>query len=913
MPRLCLLAFVLAHTTFAVATAEVDFVRDVRPLFREHCYECHGAEKQMSGLRLDINTEVIKPGDDWTVVVPGQPNQSPLVDRIISEDEDERMPPEGPPLSPQQIATIKLWIKDGAIWPDGANDARREDRRNHWSFQRPEKSTQSQTIDAFIDARLSADNLTRNPPADPRTLVRRIYLDLTGLPPTPSEVAAFVEHPHVEPLVDRVLASPHYGERWAQHWLDVIRWAETVGFETNAERRDAWHYRDWVIAALNDDMPYDQFIFEQLAGDTTGADAAMGFLVAGPANLPGQVGRDEAAMRSARQDELDEVIRTFSQAILGLTVECARCHDHKFDPISQADYYAMQAIFSGLHYGTRRLRGPLDDRWTAELPSAEQRVAQLSSQLEALRQEFQLKAPLDNVHHEPLTPVLARSIRMRIEATTNHGPASLYEFEVWGKSVSQERQERRNVALASRGAEIDASSFALANQSRHFDNLIDGSIDKRQAYPWVAARGGPAWFQIDLPSPAMIDGITLHIGASMPADFVVEVLTPNSDRWTQVMDTHDRLPRHDDHRSADKVKLGSLDHSQVQRIVTLLSELRTAQSERNRLAAGPQVYAARFDADPEPTYLLHRGDPMQRRQRVEAAVPAFLGELATSRTASEAHRRVALAQWLTRDDHPLTARVMVNRIWQHHFGTGLVDTPSDFGRMGRTPSHPELLDWLAQEFISSGWSIKQLHRKILTSATYCQSSVPRLQATQIDAGSRLLWRFPPRRLEAEAIRDAILHVSGKLNFEAGGRGFDLFNQRGGLSDYVAKKTFDESGWRRMIYAHKVRMISVDVFGAFDCPDAGQMTPERTRSITPLQSLALLNSSFVNRQAAFFAERVRAEAGDDLASQVDRVFALAYSRRPTAPESRHLIELAKHYGLEQVCRTVFNTSEFLSVR
>jgi hypothetical protein len=341
-----------------------------------------------------------------------------------------------------------------------------------------------------------------------------------------------------------------------------------------------------------------------------------------------------------------------------------------------------------------------------------------------------------------------------------------------------------------------------------------------------------------------------------------------------------------------------------------IGQLRAAQGELNRLNAGPQTFAASF-ASPDPTWLLRRGDPMQRLEKLPPSIPVVLGKL-QPKDATEPARRLALAQHLTRPDHPLTARILVNRVWQQHFGTGLVDTPSDFGKMGNAPTHPQLLDWLASEFVRQGWSIKKLHHLILTSRAYQQTHRPNAAAARIDADARLLWRFPPRRLEAEAIRDSMLQISGKLNLKTGGRGFDFFNQRGGLSDYHSKESFEADGWRRMIYAHKVRMQAVDIFSAFDCPDAGQMKPRRTRSITPVQSLSLLNSPFANRQAGFFAARVRREAGEDPGAQVIHAFRLATSRDPNPRELATLTTLTKSHNLEQACRVLFNTSAFLTL-
>ena len=780
----------------------------------------------------------------------------------------------------------------------------------HWSFlpvARPTTPAGMHPVDYFVEKQLQKKGLQRSPMAEREVLLRRVTLDLIGLPPTVKELDDFRTDRRstsaaFSAVVDRLLASPRYGERWAQHWLDIIRWAETVGFETNIERPAAWHYRDWVIAAFNRDLPYDRFIRDQLAGDITGADAALGFLVAGPALQPGQIGRDEEAMRSARQDELDEVIRTVSQAMLGLTIGCARCHDHKFDPILQKDYYGMQAVFAGLRYGNRRLRGEENDAWTAKVPAARAKVQQLHAELDAMRKKHKLRVSLLSVQTETFKPVLVNSIRMKIAATINGRAASIYEFEAW-------TPEKKNVALASAGAVPSASSFALANQTRHFENLNDGSVDRRQSFPWVSASGGPAWFRIDFPKPVTLQSVTWHNGSSIPADYIIEVMRPD-EVWQTVAHTMDRQPRIDDTRAPDKVKLNGLDATQVKTLMAHISQLRAAQAELNRLSAGPQTFAASFK-EPATTWLLRRGDPMQRLEKLPPSIPNMLGKL-QPKDATEPERRLALARHLTRPDHPLTARVLVNRVWQKHFGTGLVDTPSDFGKMGNAPTHPQLLDWLASEFVRQGWSIKKIHRLILTSRTYMQANRPNAQAARIDADTRFLWRFPSRRVEAEAIRDSILFVSGKLNLKSGGRGFDFFNQRGGLSDYHPKETFKAEGWRRMIYAHKVRMQAVDIFGAFDCPDAGQMKPRRTRSITPLQSLSLLNSPFANRQAGFFAGRVRREAGNDAAAQVKHAFRLATSREPNARELATLKSLANQHGLEQACRVLFNTSSFLMI-
>ena len=636
---------------------------------------------------------------------------------------------------------------------------------DHWSFHPPIATSPPNVqnadwprnpIDRFVLSRLEQAGLSPSPEADRSTLIRRLSLDLTGLPPTPEEVDAFLNDDRLdayERLVDRYLASPRHGERWAQHWLDVIRWAETWGFETNSPRPNAWPFRDWVIQAINDDLPYDRFLFEQIAGDADGIDAATGLLVAGPANLPGQIGKDEESMRQARQDELDESVRTVSAAFLGLTVGCARCHSHKFDPITQRDYYAFQAVFAGMRYGDRRFRGPENDRWSAQADDIRETIASLRDRMEAERSSLGLRPPVSpSAHEERFDPVEATAVRITVRATHNGGRASLDELEVWSPEGGG------NVALADQGGRASASSFALENQTRHPDNLIDGKSIAEGYFPWIAVQAGEAWARIDLAKPSMIDRVVWRRGFDgFPVDFAIEVLTQDGS-WKTVASASDRMLHEEDRRAADSVSLDGVSTEDIGRLVGLVGEIRQQEAEYGRLSAGPQVFSGAFGA-PDATFLLRRGDPMQRLDPVVPDTPEVLGSLELTDEAADLDRRAALAQHLTSVDHPLTARVMVNRVWQHHFGTGIVATPSDFGRMGELPSHPELLDWLATEFVRNGWSVKQLHRLILESNTYRQASVPREEAMAVDSEARLLgaslpddWR--PSRSATRSFRSA---------------------------------------------------------------------------------------------------------------------------------------------------------------
>lgn len=613
----------------------------------------------------------------------------------------------------------------------------RRDKADHWSFkpvERPEPPRVAQAAwvrqpwDAFILASLKEHGLAPSVEADRRTLIRRASFNLIGLPPSPAEVEAFVTDPRpdaYERLVDQLLDSPRYGERWARHWLDVVGFGETHGFEVNTPRDHAWPYRDYVIRAFNQDLPYPRFIEDQLAGDLTGEDAATGFIVAKAALLPGQIGKDLESMLLARQDELNDMVLGTGATFLGLTVHCARCHDHKFDPLSQRDYYALTAFFSGVRHGDR---------------------------------------------------------------------------------------------------------------------------------PW---RQAPAWLATNT-AGATPSGAS---GTSIPSN-----AAPSS-----------------------------------------------AAPPTNAPPRPPLVYAGLF-TKPDEVFRLNRGDPMQKREPVAPSGPERLGPpLVVPPNATEPERRLALARWIADARNPLTARVLVNRLWHHHFGEGLVNTPSDFGNNGAPPANQPLLDWLASEFVRTGWSVKQMQRLLVTSATFRQSSRPRPEALAIDAGSRLLWRFPPRRLEAEAIRDAMLAVCGTLELRMGGPGYSPFAPNDNyVRVYDPRTEFGPTEWRRMIYQTKVRMAQDATFGPFDCPDAGQNQPKRPRSTTPIQALSLFNAGFVHQQAGEFAKRLQREAGRRTEAQVQHAFQLAFGRVPTPSEATLCADLATRHGLPTLCRTLLNLNEFVFV-
>ena len=786
-------------------------------------------------------------------------------------------------------------------------------RKSHWAFQPvkrpplPEVANRAwarNPIDAFILARLEKEKLTVNAEADRATLIRRLKFDVLGLPPTPDEVDAFVKDADPQAyakLVDKYLAAPQFGERWARHWLDAVRFAESDGFETNQPRPNAWPYRDYVIRSLNDDKPYDRFILEQLAGDQLGVPEATGFLVGGPYDRVKSPDINLTLMQ--RGDELHDIINTTGATFLGLTVGCARCHDHKFDPVSQRDYYGIRAVFAGVQHGERPIKKQGDP----------ERIKALRRQLADLEREIIAAEPsADPTAKEPrrmpvnalgnverFAPIKAKFIRFTIDATNSAEPC-IDELEIFTATT--------NVALA---AKATSSGDYPGNPIHKLAHLNDGKYGNSRS--WISNTAGKGWVQLELANVDTIERIEWardregKYADRLATKYRIEIATePN--KWQVVAS------------SADRAAFGTKLPAQMQaRLIARRAEL----EKQMRAAEGTTMAYAGTFRTPEPTHRLHRGDPMQKREEIAPASLASLGKLVQlPMNAGDPERRLALAKWIADPENPLTARVLVNRLWQHHFGAGLVNTPSDFGLNGGKPSHPDLIDWLASEFgepsrvsgrSAAPWSTKHIHRLILTSATYRQSGAFRPQAAAVDRDARLLWRYPPRRLEAEALRDSYLFVSGKLDLTMGGPGFDLFEPNTNyVKVYNPKKDFGPAEWRRMIYQSKWRMQLDDVFGAFDCPDAGQIAPKRTTSTTALQALNLLNSRFMLQQAKFFADRLEREAGTDADHQVRRGFRLAFQRQPSATEATAAARLVRDHGLPAFCRALFNANEFLFV-
>jgi mono/diheme cytochrome c family protein len=739
----------------------VGYYADVKPILAAHCLKCHGGEAAKGGLRLDSREGVLGGGDSGeAAIVPEDSAHSELLLRVTSRDGDDQMPPKGARLSEREVDVLRRWIDGGAPWPA---------RDDYWAFQPPRRpaisgdasaAQRSNPIDSFIDARLVAAGIAPAPVADRRTLLRRAFADLIGLPPTPEEADTFLDDQSpdsYEKLIDRLLADPRYGERWARHWLDLVRYGESDGYEDDRVRPHAWRYRDYVIRSFNADKPYDRFVQEQIAGDELFPDDPDAWVATGFARLGAWDAMSRDAARQ-RQDFLNDATDVTGSALLGMTVSCARCHDHKYDAITQRDYYSLQAFFAGV------------ERQSRELPAM---------------------APRDPVH------------------------------------VAEARRDAND-----RIARLKSDRESLLRQAR-------------------------------------------------------EALGPGPDSEVKYTD--------DGAAVLSKRLLAKVESLRPGALKSIDAEMREAESALRLNAAVSDVVCA-SSKPPRRTCILKGGELTRPGDEVGPAFIAAMAPAGAATLAPASSRRSALAHWLTSPENPLLARVMVNRIWQHHFGRGIVATPSDFGRNGRQPTHPELLDWLACEFVDRGFSIKQMHRLIMTSSAYRRSAAPTSSGMASDPENHLLWRMDRRRLDAEAIRDSILIITGELNPVAGGPGayaklpagvnVELPNNAKDLSWGTCS---EEEGRRRSIYLFQRRSMAFPLMEVFDAAPMNQSCPARPQTTVAPQALALFNGEFARQAAARFAARVRREAGMELRAGIERAWRIAFTRSPSDGELADAID------------------------
>ena len=888
--------------------ATVNYQKDVAPILADNCLKCHGPEKQKSDLRLDQRSLMLKGGNSGIPALgPGTPAKSFLIEVISDPNHEIAMPPKGDRLTAAQIKTLTTWIAEGANWP-GQMDKTVEVKTDHWSFQpvkrplvpQPSNSDiqnsafnlhrSSSPIDSFLNQKLSQAGITPNQSADTRSLIQRVQITLTGLPPTPEDVATFEKNYATDPeksyaaLLDSQLDSPHFGERWAQHWLDVIRWAETNGSESNLYRKNAWTYRDYVVRAFNNDTPYDQFITEQLAGDQLGVGEATGFLVSGPHVPAATVGREPTAIRQARADRMDEIMQTVGASMLGVTVSCARCHNHKFDPISIQDYYSLTAVFQGVEFGGRFPE-------LSKNHPRKKRAAEIYLQLDAertfLRENLGFWEENWHAHSDTVFPNTTTK-KLRVEFLSPK--IFIDELEVFGPG-----DFRQNLALEATLAESlkmlqDGSTVEKANDGE-YGTIVWKSFAPRasQEKPWV---------EITFPEPTVVNRFRFSSNReyTLETDYLaripggkfpgLRILALQEDgTWHQLGSTQKARQSLN-----QKPELKAASRRLHQHIASLAEE-------------GPRhAFIGRF-SQPDPTRVLHRGSPENPRDEVSpAAFTVMNGDLGLDQSTKEFVRRRKFAEWLTKPDHPLTSRVMINRIWHHLFGTGIVPTTADFGIAGAPPSHPKLLDWLASEYNEKGWSTKKMIRQIMMTDAFRRSSTPHSAALQKDASTTLLWRFPPRRVEAEVLRDSILKASGKLDPSIGGRSFRIHNVKKTYSQWEVVDNHGPDTWRRMIYQERMRRVDDQIFTAFDFPDCGQIRAKRPVSTTPLQALNLLNSPFVVEQSAFIAERAQAQSPK---APIERIFQLILKRPPTPEE----LKAVQPIPLNILARSLINSNEF----
>lgn len=975
----------------AEEAGEALFHEQVAPIFERHCLNCHNERDRKGGFSLATGSGLHAGGDSGWVVAAGDPEASYLLDLITPWDDEAEMPQGGPPLLESEVDAIRRWIAAGAPWP--------EDRQLQspvwWSLaplQRPAlpdvssraappASIVRNPVDAYGIAALRERGLSPAPEADRRTLIRRLSFDLLGLPPSSAEVEAFVadRDPHAyERLVDRMLASPHYGERWARHWLDVVRYGETHGYDKDKPREHAWPYRDYVIRSLNEDKPYGRFVQEQIAGDilfpnTRDGIEALGFIAAGPWDFIGHVEVPETKIdgKVARHLDRDDMVQNAVGTFLSLTVGCAQCHDHKFDPIPQADYYALQAMFAALDREDR----PYD----VDPRIAERRAALLEhqQQLEELHQTLTAKiAEAAGPQLAALDEKIAAANDASAERPSEYGYHSAIaptpDETKWvqvdlGEPVQIARVEfvgcdddfngigagfgfpvRYKIELSD-DPDFQEDVIRIADQTHHdvqnpgtAPQGVEVALRTARYVRFTATRLAPRQndYILALAELRVLDTEGENRALDRPVTALDSVEAPV--RW-QRQNLVDGLHPGAASTAADREELERQRTELVaQRVAPeIRAELAACEAERGQvreeidsLPPPRQVYAGCIHHGsgafrgtgpdggmPRPIFFLARGDVTQARQEVAPGVLSCLDEqldppqLPTS--ATDGQRRVALAQWLSDPRNPLTWRSIANRLWLYHFGRGLVDTPNDFGRMGERPTHPELLDWLACEIRDSDGSLKRVQRLIVTSATYRQRSAvaPSPESRDVDPENRFYWRMNRRQIEAEAVRDAILVAAGRLDRRMGGPSYRDFviekPEHSPHYQYHLHDPNDPQTQRRSIYRLIVRSQTQPLLTALDCADPSMQVARRNQSNTPLQSLALLNNQLPLAMSHHCAARARQAAGD-LEGQVAAAFRHALSRQATEDELSALVAYARRHGLTNTCRAIINLNEFMFV-
>ncbi len=969
MLGLCLLGLAGWMAEPAGAAEAPDFAREVEPILVKRCSECHGPDKQKANLRLDSREAALKPAKSGkTALVPGKPDQSELLQRVLSKDPDEVMPPKEPRLTSGEMEVLKRWIESGAAWSA-------TDPRNHWAFRAPvrpptpsvkDASWPINELDRHILARLESDGLHPQPEADKATLLRRVTLDLTGLPPTPAELHAFESDTSTaayEKVVDRLLDSPHYGEQMARLWLDLARYADSNGYQVDLAR-SIWPYRQWVIDSFNRNQPFDQFTVEQLAGDllpnpTLAQRIATGFNRNTKINDEGGGDAEEYRVKAVK-----DRLTTVGTAWLGLTLNCAECHTHKYDPISHEEYYRLYAFFNnttdGGNYSTAptvevprpdlsRIETHLRERLAEtrkELAAAEAALTNTSAAAkwdQNLARKGNVWRPLTLVNpvstggssytNLPDASLLATGVNpiydtIYVDAETDLTGITAVLLEVlpdpslpkngpgrWGQTGNFILDEFAVSALPKSGrAPAPASTnVAFTRATADWEQLYyraEHAIDRNPKTGWaIGPRFGQRHFLIlETSDPLGFKGGTqlafrfdhYHGSSHTVGRFRISVTTEKDPlaRWPGSEDIQHIARLTPPERSAEQIaefnaykRQASPDIRRLDREIIRLEE-RLAQMAGQKFST--LVLEERKEPKPRTTHVHNRGNFLDPGVEVTAAVPAVFPPLPASAPAN----RLTFARWLIDPVNPLTARVTVNHFWARCFGTGLVKTSEDFGRQGEAPSHPELLDYLATEFVASGWNVKAMQKLLVTSATYRQNAAADTQRLEKDPYNRLLSRGPRFRLDAEVIRDQALAVAGLLNPQIGGVSVhpvqlpNLWKEIGFLRPEIGMDEWPLSEgpdlYRRAVYTFWRRVCTYPTFATFDAPSREICVARRPRTNTPLQALAALNDPTLLEAARAFAQRILIEGGTAPEAQLEFAFRQCLGRSPTTTERSRLL-------------------------
>ncbi len=941
---------------------DAEFYREkVHPILKAHCIKCHGGGKIKGGLVITSREDLIKGGESGAAFNPGAPSQSLLVAMMSYKDDSHQMPPAGK-RPKAELEIIERWLAMGApfdpqleVAPAAiakekpASDSGSKARDDWWAYrpvtppappQASDPAWSVNPVDAFLHKKLSENGLSPNPPAAKERLVRRAYYDLIGLPPSPQEVKRFVEDQAADAwprLIDELLAKPQYGEKWARHWMDLVRYAETDGFEYDSVKPGIWLYRDYLIEAFNTDLPYDQFLTEQLAGDELEPPTKRSLIATGFLRLM-QCDSQPADPLLAKYDILADNVQVTAETFLGMSMGCARCHDHKRDPISQRDYYNFMSFFHGLQdYRQTRPRMWVDESEKQKLNTEQRkRLSNLDERYQKLTRILlpwweQQEAPAADAAQVSLVAPKPGIENAWLHCASDPGPRwkeETFEPKGWSSEACPEAKAGQTVWMRAR--------FGLSTIPKEFGIDLDASGDTE-----VFLNGKQVLQALNLDrSRRLLDLNKKFQGLLHTGSNVITVRTQaNRDGSLpeiRLFEGSSSLAQAEALLRGDKKsELAGLSQQAGGDILETLKRNQSAWWEEAQRPIGiPLNTVAESGARPAPLALHRRGNP---RNLGEPAVPAFPTILSASPEAALANvvpvadrssgRRLALARWMIRPENPLVSRVAVNRVWQHHFGRGLVPTPNELGRLGEKPTHPELLDYLARTFIESGWSMKAMHRLIMNSQAYRMSSAAATPALAKDPDNQLLWRFSMRRLTAEELRDSILAVSGMLRKDTYGPPVypplpkEVMETQSRPGEGWSKQTTEQSA-RRSVYIHLKRGLAVPFLSDHDQAPTDSACAMRFVSTVPTQALGMLNSDFIKEQARTFARRIQKESGPGLDAQIRRGLELIFQRGPSDQEfklSREAAEtfrsrlgLSEELALERFALIALNLNEFLYI-